>query len=318
MKKVEDSIAQGVLDICVHSVTERQRERLLQSLRFPAMNERRNHILESYEETRGFETLWDDFGDWLKSDSDIYWISGKPGSGKSTLVKFLIGNPETMARLRIWKPKPVILSHFFWKPGTNMQKNIKGLLSSVLHQALLKEKPAVDSILTRYRDLTDKESHTDWSVRELKSLCLVVLRNYPSAVCLFIDGLDEICEEDGVPDLIGIVNDMKALEGVKVCVASRPEPRLQTRLGNYQNLRLQDFTRDDMRLYASEKLQPSWTPNCGSLEMREHILEELVRRAEGVFLWLHLAVRSIIEGLENGDDGDELEQPLPHLLNGSG
>ncbi|KAF4451006.1 hypothetical protein F53441_5953 [Fusarium austroafricanum] len=38
---------------------------------------------------------WDGFTDWLLSDTPIYWISGNPGSGKSTLMKYLSEHPRT-------------------------------------------------------------------------------------------------------------------------------------------------------------------------------------------------------------------------------
>lgn len=78
-------------------VNDDRLERLLQSLKYPAMNERRNHVSKSYTGTFQWvldadgiasnddseHNRWDNFGDWLKSGNDIYWISGKPGSGKA-------------------------------------------------------------------------------------------------------------------------------------------------------------------------------------------------------------------------------------------
>lgn len=60
-----------------------------------------------------WDKSWDSFIDWLKSDSNIYWISGKAGSGKSTLVKFIVSDSQTLDILNIWKPDPLITSHFF-------------------------------------------------------------------------------------------------------------------------------------------------------------------------------------------------------------
>lgn len=42
---------------------------------------------------------WDNFQEWLLSESNTYWISGKPGSGKSTLVKFLVTSNHTQTTL---------------------------------------------------------------------------------------------------------------------------------------------------------------------------------------------------------------------------
>jgi len=32
---------------------------------------------------------WSNFDDWLEHGKDIYWLTGKPSSGKSTLMKYI-------------------------------------------------------------------------------------------------------------------------------------------------------------------------------------------------------------------------------------
>ncbi|KAG8158623.1 hypothetical protein KVR01_011745 [Diaporthe batatas] len=44
----------------------------------------------------------DDFIAWLEHDHGIFHISGKPGSGKSTLMKYLYKHNRTMNHLRTW------------------------------------------------------------------------------------------------------------------------------------------------------------------------------------------------------------------------
>ncbi|KAI1022170.1 hypothetical protein LB504_007299 [Fusarium proliferatum] len=56
---------------------------------------------------------WDSFVDWLKSDLPVYWITGKPGSGKSTLMKFIISDSRTPAALKEWNKDAIIIAHFF-------------------------------------------------------------------------------------------------------------------------------------------------------------------------------------------------------------
>lgn len=44
---------------------------------------------------------WDSFSNWLMSTDTFYWISGKPGSGKTTLVKYIRSSPRTKQCLDI-------------------------------------------------------------------------------------------------------------------------------------------------------------------------------------------------------------------------
>ncbi|KAI1372740.1 hypothetical protein F4677DRAFT_456313 [Hypoxylon crocopeplum] len=336
-----NQITQGIAQISIESkiqaTTKEQQNRLLQSLRFPDMNERKNGIAESHEGTYRWifranyiseednltesdsdttrstwsttsddsskdceecweDKPWDDFEDWLKSDSDIYWISGKPGSGKSTLMKYLIESPHTQAALDIWGKDSVIFSHFFWKPGNIMQRNIKGFLCSVLHQALHLNMVVLDLILaTSYKSLSTKD--------------------YPSSMCIFLDGLDEICQEDGPLSLMKLVDILRALPNVKICVASRPEPLLQSALYRHQQFRLQDLTRNDMWKYASAQILPYVSSGQIRPLFASDINKSLIDKAEGVFLWLHLATRSLIRGLETGDTEELLKQRLEEMPN---
>ncbi|RMJ05304.1 hypothetical protein CDV36_014041, partial [Fusarium kuroshium] len=83
---------------------------------------------------------WDSLAEWLQSSQPVYWISGKPASGKSTLMKFILGHNRTELLLKQWQDNVRILSHFFWRPGTELQQSIKGLLCSLLHQIFVQDK----------------------------------------------------------------------------------------------------------------------------------------------------------------------------------
>jgi type II secretory ATPase GspE/PulE/Tfp pilus assembly ATPase PilB-like protein len=40
------------------------------------------------------------FPEWLQSDRGIFWITGKAGSGKSTLMKYAFSDPRTLRILK--------------------------------------------------------------------------------------------------------------------------------------------------------------------------------------------------------------------------
>ena len=60
---------------------------------------------------------------WLRSldrKSDFFWISGKPGAGKSTLMKFLVHHPLLLKNLEQWAGSHTLVkAHFyFWNHGS--------------------------------------------------------------------------------------------------------------------------------------------------------------------------------------------------------
>ncbi|KAK7425106.1 hypothetical protein QQX98_000020 [Neonectria punicea] len=76
-----------------------------------------------------------DLLDWLRNGQGMFWVSGKPGSGKLTFMKYLADHPQTPSELSKWShPHPVVIaSHYFWSPGTDMQKSQQGLLQGLLY-----------------------------------------------------------------------------------------------------------------------------------------------------------------------------------------
>jgi hypothetical protein len=89
------------------SAIDRECTRLiLNRLWFRLIDDRRDSIAEVHSRTLQWAihppsstVAWSDLSQWLRSEHGIYWISGKPGSGKSTLVKFLYNHLEVVELL---------------------------------------------------------------------------------------------------------------------------------------------------------------------------------------------------------------------------
>ena len=110
-----------------HEVTKPVRqEMILNKLHFPAMESRKLGIPDAHHNT--FEwalgpNTEENLVTWLREGEGVFWISGKPGSGKSTLVKHIHGTAATQDHLRNWtgKCRLVVAGFFFWSSGTRMQ-----------------------------------------------------------------------------------------------------------------------------------------------------------------------------------------------------
>lgn len=304
---------------------DQSRHRFLQSLKYPDFNARRNQVLEAYSDTWNWifpgkvEELsdyaflsaikWDSFSDWLSSSDSIYWISGKPGSGKTTLFKYILEDQRTREHLDIWSRDCKIVSHYFWRPGSRMQKNLEGLYFSLLYQLLESNAMALGDVMSI---VGPKDSHTDWSSAELKSVLLRTLDFRENGVCMFLDGIDEIAPEDGtkdgIPEFLDLISKLAQRGKTKLCLASRPDPPiLEMRLCEYPRLRLQDLNYQDLTVYARGHVNLPKTD-----ELNYHI-RSLVSKAQGVFLWLILATKSINEGVDNGDDYKFLQERIDRL-----
>jgi hypothetical protein len=122
-------------------------ENILRWLDFRQMSWRYQEIDDAYHETFGWvfdeqegDTKWDNFAAYLSSpDCDTaYFINGKAGSGKSTLMKYLMDSPETECALRQWAgcQELLVVGFFFWNLGSTLQKSHKGMLRALLYTIL--------------------------------------------------------------------------------------------------------------------------------------------------------------------------------------
>ncbi|GKT85764.1 small S protein [Colletotrichum tofieldiae] len=170
---------------------------ILTSLRFAQIKERQSEIPKAHRRT--FEWVFSDnscvdFSTWLRESSGLFWITGKPGSGKSTLMKFILGHEQTMLLSEHWAgSKPLIVaSHFFWSAGTTIQKSQEGLLRTLLFQILVNY-PEIIPAVCPLRYSNPFKRLESWSIEELSQVFgrLQNIQPLSSRILLLIDGLDE-------------------------------------------------------------------------------------------------------------------------------
>jgi hypothetical protein len=300
---------------------EAQRKQLLESLYDKDMNARRNQIEKRHTVTFSWvfneeiQRPWDSFTEWLSSKDSIYWICGKAGSGKSTLIKFLIDDERTSQYLYKWAPDCLIYSYFIWNSGTRIQRSILGLLRSLLYQIFEANEHILDHILRENPEISRIRNPKDWSRDDLEETLVQSLSLHQKGVCIFLDGLDEIDSRDGPFNLLVLVERISSLpnnKGLKVCASSRPEASFILGLKNYPKLRLQDLTKHDVEVYANDFLKTKCTFNLSGID-ESQFLGEIVNKANGVFLWVSLALKSLQRGITNGDDPTKLMERLRAL-----
>ncbi|KAJ8068446.1 hypothetical protein OCU04_004002 [Sclerotinia nivalis] len=98
---------------------------ILETLKYERMSQRKSNIIEAHIGT--FEWIFDPlrvgFMHWLREGGDIYWINGNAGSGKSTLMKYLMGHDVVKNALVDWAgTKPLFTgNYYFWSTGNEME-----------------------------------------------------------------------------------------------------------------------------------------------------------------------------------------------------
>jgi hypothetical protein len=304
---------------------------ILRSLGFPSRTVRHTAIPNAHQETFDWAFKCDispgaaggrcsprastsNLLNWLQKGTGTFWVSGKPGSGKSTFMKFIASHPETTNALVAWaQPLPVtIASHYFWSQGTHMQKSQAGLIQSLLYE-IFRNCPDLAQQICPARWGSDK-GQPPWTMSELRSAMRAVsaYQKIARKFCFFIDGLDEY-----QGDHIDFCEDLRALfesPNIKLCVSSRPWNVFEDTFGenSRQKLYIHELTKNDMLKYTRHRLQQHrrWKALAARSDMTEFLIRSIVDKAKGVFLWVFIVTKLLREGLTNHDSFSDLRRRL--------
>lgn len=300
---------------------------LLQWLRFSELDYRHEKISEAYEQT--FEWIfrpppqnqWSDFIEWLESNTDhLYWISGKPASGKSTIMKFIYADPRTSEHLRRWaQDKKLITSAFYFSnSGTQIQMSQEGMARTLLYETI-RQAPELWASLFPHKMEEYVVFGSPWHYPITWEEIMKALRHLVKGagseykLIFFIDGMDEF---DGNHEkLIAMIQDFLSPH-VKTCVSSRPWNVFEDSFQQRPSLRLEDLTYPDIKHFVSSRFKK----NRGFAQLRMldsryagQLIDNIIRKASGTFLWVSIVTDSLLDGLSDGERFEELQARLDLL-----
>lgn len=308
-------------------------EKLRASLHFPQIDGRKGQIDNSYHGTYQWtllsissdDTEWDNFVAWLQNPecaSHLYWISAKPGAGKSNLIHFLEENLNPSQHMFPWSQQSEVLiaSYYFWNPGNILQKSLAGLLRTLLYQLLERSPETVLSCL-----LQDKQSHiysshstNIWTKLELRKHLRQTMSVMSSSIriLILVDGLDELHgSDDDREELIELLQELGRYPFVKLCVSSRRWTIFQDAFNMCPQLRLENLNAGDISLYVQGQLgsQTRFQQILRHDNRGEQLLKDITTKAQGVFLWTRLVVKDLLRGVRDGDSLETLQQKVENV-----
>ncbi|KAF4502970.1 small s protein [Fusarium agapanthi] len=242
---------------------------------------------------------WDDLNTWLQSASGLYWLSGKAGSGKSTLMK----HDKTHALLETWAngSELIFARFFFYALGKSEQNVTEHALPHMWREACYSqsspelEVPFIDQMATALKVL-GSTLHAE------------------KKIFLLIDGIDEYEGKD--LDIARFISDLEFSPNVNILISSRPHPAFMTAFGQRPKMNLHDLTKRDLATYIQDTVASHPCVKSLSHQSRfpvDRITQKLARKASGVFLWVILACRSVVEGCDDFCTKTELEARVDEL-----
>lgn len=280
----------------------------------------------------------DAFLSWLRVGSGVFFISGKAGSGKSTLMKFLSQEEKTREELQAWARsdgKQLILARFFfWNSGDKLQKSLEGLYRAILWD-ILRQFP--DLIPYAFPDIWSSASSEKGYMHirhhpsfDLEDLHAALDRTFTSQLtinryrlCLFIDGLDEF---DGLERAgwdywkLSKAISSWSTDNVKVCISSRQYNEFMTIFASdpSRHLQLHDLTRQDMFKFVRSEFRNDDRSAAIRAERYQYsnLIDAIVARSEGIFLWVVLVTSEMLKDMGNCCSLMQFRQKLDNIPQG--
>ncbi|KAL6835384.1 hypothetical protein V8C40DRAFT_234261, partial [Trichoderma camerunense] len=281
-------------------------EACLMSLWFPTINTRYQSLERPAEQTCSWLFNLDLYRDWLsgrtrQESNGLLWLKGKPGAGKSTLMK----EAFRRATLEQVESNHCTAAFFFSAKGDMLEHSTHGLFQSLLYQLLSGDRKN----LRYFHEFWDEKNKfkregtgaemSIWTETELKSLLTSVLLNLSKTTIIFIDALDE-CDESSIRSIAYFWREItnSAYErgvDLKVCLSSRHFPTIT--LCDCPEIVVEQHNHDDIATYVNRKFQicistqkPKW----------ELLIKNILSKTDGVFLWAVLVVEDVLKSWDDG------------------
>jgi len=280
------------------------------------MCSRRNDIADPAVETCAWLSQHKVYLEWLEQKHGLLWIKGKPGAGKSTLMRHAVAMIERQKR----QANLVIASFFFHGRGSLIQKSPLGLFKSLLHQILqqIPELLLLFSSLFKKRREIEAQFGTvwDWKERDLQDFFKYDVADSARIrpIILYIDALDECGEQNAIKlvDYFGTITSRSSVldASLSICFSCRHYPLVSSDLG--LQVCVEDETNEDIQSYIQNMM---WT-HIGDNSLADEARNEIVTKSYGNFQWVVLIVPRVLHMYKRGRDRNmkKIIQAIPSDL----
>jgi len=245
------------------------------------------------------------FQNWSNRSSEpsILWLHGLPANGKSILSSFIINH---------LKKRGSLCHFYFFRFSEQSKRSINGLLRSLAFQA--------SQDIVKFRDQLTELSEDGLGLEEADAqsiwtrifLGLLLEQRDQTPLYWVIDALDEANTPQLLIDLLSGLRRSKS--PVRILIVSRETHALSLGFNQLSNelplhtLSITEQSREDIRLYVDTRMNfPRWDPI-----LKQEISDKVIERADGNFLWIHLAIEDIVKR----HTIDDIKQALEHLPKG--
>ncbi|KAL8405709.1 hypothetical protein RB596_004537 [Gaeumannomyces avenae] len=283
--------------------TQAQRcKEALESLAFEHMGDRQMGIKRAHRKTCKWFLTVPEYIDWqgevkMTESNGVLWIKGKAGTGKSTLMKYLLeGAKKGLGGSRV-------VSFFFHARGGELEKSTVGMYRHLIFQILQKmNENDLAAIWKRFIEdcgLEDPAASPHWTVDLLKDLFRAAVLAPGHRLACFVDALDE-CDESEIRDMLDFFTELGELslsQGApfRACFSSRHYPHITVDKCLELNLDVQNGHECDIVSYLETELK------IGKNKTVKEVRAEMLKSASGIFMWAVLVTQILNREFDRGN-----------------
>ncbi|KAH6649519.1 hypothetical protein F5144DRAFT_635127, partial [Chaetomium tenue] len=274
---------------------------LLRLLSFPEMHARESKVESAYKATYDWIQSSKEYQEWKSSRDGKLLIKGKAGCGKSTMMRHLIQKEKSRENGN----SGVVCGFFFNARGAAMEKSLEAMFRTLLHQ-LLQQDPILYRRLEPFHSdmkvvMNTQVRVVDWTRETLMQMFEITVQSPGLTGLIYIDALDE--GEGFLPSFIFQFLESQLLEShevsLRICLSSRPSNFINHR--KWTTIDLGESNSVDIKAYALTELSKTAEscPGMGYESIVPKIAENILLKAQGVFLWVKLVVKELLAAMND-------------------
>ncbi|RFU80289.1 wd40 repeat [Trichoderma arundinaceum] len=238
-----------------------------------------------------------EFQQWRRNENtQLLWIKGDPGKGKTMLLCGIIDELTALERLIDQQPGALV-SYFFCEAADARSNDVTSVLRGLIY-LLADKQPSLIGRIQKKHDHAGKALFEDANAWFAVSGILTEILQDPQlkATYLIIDALDE-CAQGDLPKLLDFVL-ASSSSRVKWIISSRNRPDIEQRIRSNQHLVTLSLEQNAEHVSRSVdeyiKLRVANLSSIADDEDRQAQVRNIMRRkAHGTFLWVSLVIREL-------------------------
>ncbi|OBT61413.1 hypothetical protein VE03_09507 [Pseudogymnoascus sp. 23342-1-I1] len=228
------------------------------------------------------------YSSWLHSRSQLLWLSGGPGKGKTMISIFVAEELDRTAA----NTQDTLFLQYFCDNKRDERNTGVAIIKGLLYQLLQLRPKLIEHILPRF----EVEKASLFTLEALWGIFEAMIRDITlGTVYCVLDGLDE-CEESSLLVLLEKLEalfstDSSSAHCLKLLVVSRDHPEFISEiLSNFPCIRLDTYSyREvdaDVRHFIKVRVDELADKKKYPTSLRAHVKEVFANRANGTFLWV--------------------------------